>query len=107
MRLKITREHKSRICFNNLLLNEVNWFVDSKHERSGKPDYEILGNPGELDRDPLFTCRFLLLAIRNRLVDKLVERCALLGGADGSHDWIPYDVAILIDDIRCREREQI
>ena len=51
--------------------------------------------------------RFLLLAIRNRLVDKLVERCALLGGADGSHDWIPYDVAILIDDIRCREREQI
>ena len=55
---------------------------------------------------PCFT-RFLLLAIRNRLVDKLVECCALLGGADGSHDWIPYDVAILIDDIRCREREQI
>ena len=53
-----------------------------------------------------FTC-FLLLAIRNRLVDKLVECCALLGGADGSHDWISYDVAILIDDIRCREREQI
>ena len=53
-----------------------------------------------------FTC-FLLLAIRNRLVDKLVERRALLGGADGSHDWISYDVAILIDDIRCREREQI
>ena len=51
--------------------------------------------------------RFLLLAIRNRLVNKLVECCALLGGADGSHDWIPYDVAILIDDIRCREREQI
>ena len=50
---------------------------------------------------------FLLLAIRNRLVDKLVERCTLLGGADGSHDWIAYDVAILIDDIRCREREQI
>ena len=59
MRLKITREHKSRICFNNLLLNEVDWFVDSKHERSGKPDYEILGNPGELDRDPLFTCRMI------------------------------------------------
>ena len=37
---------------------------------------------------------FLLLAICNRLVDKLVECCALLGGADGSHDWIPYDVAI-------------
>ena len=55
---------------------------------------------------PCFT-RFLLLAIRNRLVDKLVECCALLGGANGSHDWIPYDVAILIDDIRCREREQI
>ena len=49
----------------------------------------------------------LLLAICNRLVNKLVECCALLGGADGSHDWIPYDVAILIDDIRCREREQI
>ena len=59
-------------------------------------------------RDPRYALRvFLLLAIRNRLVDKLVERCALLGGADGSHDWIPYDVAILIDDIRCREREQI
>ena len=56
---KLTREHKSRICFNNLLLNEVNWFVDSKHERSGKPDYEILSNPGELDRDPLFTCRVM------------------------------------------------
>ena len=55
---------------------------------------------------PCLPC-FLLFAIRNRLVDKLVECCALLGGADGSHDWIPYDVAILIDDIRCREREQI
>ena len=55
---------------------------------------------------PCFT-RFLLLAIRNRLVDKLVECCALLGGANGSHDWISYDVAVLIDDIRCREREQI
>ena len=59
MRLKITRGHKSRICFNNLLLNEVNWFVDSKHEQSGEPDYEILGNPGEPDRDPLFTCRMM------------------------------------------------
>ncbi len=58
-------------------------------------------------RSSLCFTRFLLLAIRNRLVDKLVECCALLGGADGSHDWIPYDVAILIDDIRCREREQI
>ena len=55
---------------------------------------------------PCFT-RFLLLAIRNRLVDKLVERCALLSGADGAHDGLPYDVAILIDDIRRREREQI
>ena len=107
MRLKITREHKSRICFNNLLLNEVNWFVGSKHERSGKPDYEILGNPGEPDRDPLFTCRISLLAIRNRLVDKLVECCALLGGADGSHDWIPYDVAVLVDNVGGREREQV
>lgn len=58
-------------------------------------------------RSSLCFTHFLLLAIRNRLVDKLVECCALLGGADGSHDWIPYDVAILIDDIRCREREQI
>ena len=49
----------------------------------------------------------LLLAIRNRLVDKLIERRALLSGADGAHDGLPYDVAILIDDIRCREREQI
>lgn len=37
----------------------MNWFVDSKHEQSGKPDYKILGNPGELDRDPLFTCRMM------------------------------------------------
>ena len=58
-------------------------------------------------RSSLRLTRFLLLAIRNRLVDKVVECCALLGGADGSHDWIPYDVAILIDDIRCWEREQI
>ena len=55
---------------------------------------------------PCFT-RFLLLAIRNRLVDKLVECCALLGGADGSHDGIPYDVAILIDNVGGREREQV
>ncbi len=49
----------------------------------------------------------LLLAIRNRLVDKLVERRALLGGADGAHDGLPYDVAVLIDNVGCREREQI
>lgn len=49
----------------------------------------------------------LLFAVCDCLIDQLVERLALLGGADGSHDWIPYDVAILIDDIRCREREQI
>ena len=55
---------------------------------------------------PCFT-RFLLLAIRNRLVDKLVECCALLGGADGSHDWIPYDVAVLVDNVGGREREQV
>lgn len=48
--------HKSGICFNNLLFNEVGWFVDSKHESSGEPDYEILGNPGDPDRGPLFTC---------------------------------------------------
>ncbi|WP_040363097.1 hypothetical protein [Collinsella tanakaei] len=48
--------HKSGICFNNLLFNEVGWFVDSKRESSGEPDYEILGNPGEPDRGPLFTC---------------------------------------------------
>ena len=55
---------------------------------------------------PCFT-RFLLLAIRNRLVDKLVECCTLLGGADGSHDWIPYDVAVLVDNVGGREREQV
>ena len=49
----------------------------------------------------------LLLALRNRLVDKLVERCALLGGADGTHDGLPYDVAVLVDNVGCREREQI
>ena len=26
---------------------------------SGEPDYEILGNPGELERGPLFTCRMM------------------------------------------------
>ena len=55
---------------------------------------------------PCFT-RFLLIAIRNRLVNKLVECRALLGGADGSHDRIPYDVAVLVDNVGCREREQI
>lgn len=44
---ELAHEHKNGICFNNLLFNEVDWFVDSKHERSGKPDYEILGNPGK------------------------------------------------------------
>ena len=58
--------------------------------------------------DPRHALRaFLLLAIRNRLVNKLVECCALLGGADGSHDWIPYDVAVLVDNVGYREREQI
>ena len=56
---ELAHEHKNGICFNNLLFNEVDWFVDSKHERSGEPDYEILGNPGEPDRDPLFTCRMM------------------------------------------------
>ena len=55
---------------------------------------------------PCFT-RFLLPALRNRLVDKLVERRALLGGVDGAHDGLPYDVAILVDNVGCREREQI
>ena len=49
----------------------------------------------------------LLLAIRNRLVDKFVECCALLGGADGAHDGLPYDVAVLVDNVGRREREQI
>lgn len=49
----------------------------------------------------------LLFALRNRLVDKLVKRRALLGGADGAHDGLPYDVAVLVDNVGCREREQI
>lgn len=53
---ELAREHKSGICFSNLLFNEVSWLVGSNHESSGEPDYEILGNPGELDRGPLFTC---------------------------------------------------
>ena len=56
---ELAREHKSGICFSNLLSNEVGWFVDRKHESSGGPDYEILGNPGEPDRGPLFTCRMM------------------------------------------------
>ncbi len=44
---ELAREHKNGTRFNNLLFNEVDWFADSKHERSGEPDYEILGNPGE------------------------------------------------------------
>lgn len=54
---ELVREHKSGICFNNLLFNEVGWLVDGKHESSGEQDYEILGNLCELDRGPLFTCR--------------------------------------------------
>lgn len=42
---ELAREHKSGICFNNLLFNEVDWFVGGKHESNGEPDYEILGNP--------------------------------------------------------------
>lgn len=56
---ELAREHKSGICFNNLLFNEVDWFVGSKHKSNGEPDYEILGNPGEPDRGPLFTCRMM------------------------------------------------
>lgn len=56
---ELAREHKSGICFNNLLFNEVDWFVGSEHESNGEPDYEILGNPGEPDRGPLFTCRMM------------------------------------------------
>ena len=56
---ELAREHKSGICFNNLLFNEVDWFIGSKHKSSGEPDYEILGNPSEPDRDPLFTCRMM------------------------------------------------
>ena len=40
-------------------------------------------------------------------VDKLVECCALLGGADGAHDGLPYDVAVLVDNVGGREREQV
>ena len=56
---ELASAHKSGICFNNLLFNEVGWFVDIKHESSGEPDYEILGNPGDPDRGPLFTCRMM------------------------------------------------
>lgn len=56
---EFAREHKSGVCFNNLPFNEVDWFLDRKHESSGEPDYEILGSPGEPDRDPLFTCRMM------------------------------------------------
>lgn len=52
-------DHKSGICFSNLLFNEVDWFVGRKHKSNGEPDYEILGNPGEPDRGPLFTCRMM------------------------------------------------
>lgn len=54
---ELVREHKSGICFNSLLFNEADWYVGSNHESSGEPDYEILGNPGEPNRGPLFTCR--------------------------------------------------
>lgn len=33
---ELAREHTSGVCFNNLLFNEVDWFVDSKRERSGE-----------------------------------------------------------------------
>ena len=56
---ELARAHKSGICFNNLLFNELDWFVGSKHKSNGEPDYEILGNPGEPDRGPLFTCRMM------------------------------------------------
>ncbi len=69
---ELAREHKSGVCFNNLLSNEVDWFLDHKHESSGEPDYEILGSPGEPDRDPLFTCRMMGDQPRERKVPQLV-----------------------------------
>ena len=51
--------------------------------------------------------QLLFLTIRNRLVNKFVERSALLGGADGAHDGLPYDVSVLIDNVGSREREQV
>ena len=41
------------------------------------------------------------------IIAALALCCALLGGADGSHDWIPYDVAVLVDNVGGREREQV
>lgn len=54
---ELARNHKSGICYNNLLFNEVDSAVSSWHKLYGKAEYDILGNPGEPDRGPLLSCR--------------------------------------------------
>ena len=56
---ELSRDHKSGICFSNLLFNEVDSWLSRKHEYGNEPDYEVFGNPGEPDRGPLFTCRLM------------------------------------------------
>lgn len=56
---ELTRDHKSGICFSNLLFNEVDRFASGNHKGDGFSDYELLGTPGEKDRGPLFTCRLM------------------------------------------------
>ena len=58
-------------------------------------------------RPSLCLTLFLLLVIRNRLIDEFIKRRTLLGGADGAHDGLPYDVAVLVDNVGGREREQV
>ncbi len=56
---ELVRDHKSGICFNNLLFNDVDHHTDFAHKYDGAPEYDILGNPGEPDRGPLYTCRLM------------------------------------------------
>ena len=49
----------------------------------------------------------LLLAIRQRLIDEFIERRTLFCGSNRTNDGPPYDVAVLVDNVGCREREQI
>lgn len=56
---ELAHEHKSGVCFSNLLFNEVGWFVDRKHESNGEPDYKKPRQPRRAGRGPLFTCRMM------------------------------------------------
>ncbi len=71
------------------------WNHEIPSPRLGPSVPKRLRNP---EASSMRIVRFLLLAIRNRLVDKLVECRTLLCGSNRTNDGLPYDVAVLVDN---------